>query len=686
MKKPAFFLVAISLGLVLLFGIGTDSPWTGEAASLQLDEWGNRLFLYENQEGGLNLRRLSSGSYPVLLADNTVVQGRARNPLLKRDGNGQIWALWEDFSSGNRHVHVSRIEGNFLSSIQNLSRNFSGANFTPEFTLDFNGSPWIVWTNRQRSFSQTVIHKINGNRTWVMDSMPERNPYSPRIICDSQGIIWTFRISLEKGLYQILANRWEGSHWTTDLVVSPQTQFPILSLDADSNAMGIPWIVWSGYDGQDYELYSAVGTGTGEFELSQITQNKTADLNPDAVHTSNLTPQIIWNKQGAKNRICSVIWADGGWTEARSTEPFDEGVRLTDVQAVNDEIFILFKTTGGLTPDIQYQNLKLSQTGERDIIPMKDRNAADHPLDINRRATALDQVPHRHTGFGDSITYGVESRRWFPDKGYVPRLEALIKDTIPSAQVLNRGIPGEDTVGGMARLESVLMNDRSIIALLMEGTNDMSGAIPVEVAAFNLEEMVKICFKLGVYPIIATIIPRADFLWDTEIRDRTIELNDLIRQLASKYSIPLVDMYEVFINNPEGHEALFGDGAHPNEAGYQLIAESWLTDIRKLPRAPVGMKARRENNKILFYDEPLNVITWEKDPTYAAYNTALNYLIYRRDTSQADETFILVDSVSVDALEFLDRNIEQDKTYIYKIQGVTGQGIRGPFSKAVWDK
>ncbi|MFC2156982.1 GDSL-type esterase/lipase family protein [Acidobacteriota bacterium] len=686
MKKAVVFTASICLGLVMLFGVGTDSSWTGEAASLQMDEWGNRFILYENQEGGLNLRRMSSGSHPVLQADNIVVQGRARNPLLKRDRNGQIWALWEDFSSGNSHISISRIEGNSLSTVQNLSRNFPGANLTPEFTLDLNGSPWIIWINRQRSFSQTVIHMVSGNRTWVMDSVPERNPYSPRIICDLQGTIWAFRISFERGMYQIFTNRWEGSQWTADLNVSPKTHFPILSLDAESNAQGAPWIVWSGYDGQDYELYSAMGTGTGGFELSQITQNKTADLNPTVAYSSTRTHQIIWSQQGPKNLICSAIWADGGWVGAGSTEPLGKGVHLTDALAANDEIFILYKTTGGFTPDIQYQDLKLLQAAERDRVPMKDRNATAEPLDINRRFKTIEQVPHRYTGFGDSITYGVESRRWFPDKGYVPRLELLINNTIPSAQVLNRGIPGEDTIGGLARLESVLTNDRSIIALIMEGTNDMTGGIPVDIGAFNLEEMVKICFKLGVYPIIATIIPRSDFLWDTEIRDLTIELNDLIRQLASKYSIPLVDMYEEFINHPEGHEALFGDGAHPNEAGYQLIAESWLTDIRKLPRAPVNMKVQRENNKILFYDEPLNVITWEKDPTFAAYNTGLNFLIFRRDTSQADETFVLVDTVSADAVEFLDRDIEQDKTYIYMIQGATGQGIRGPSSKAVWDK
>ena len=57
-----------------------------------------------------------------------------------------------------------------------------------------------------------------------------------------------------------------------------------------------------------------------------------------------------------------------------------------------------------------------------------------------------------------------------------------------------------------------------------------------------------------------------------------VPINDLIRGMAAAEGAVLVDLYPAF----EGHvDTLLGaDGLHPNEAGYQKMAETFFAAVR----------------------------------------------------------------------------------------------------------
>jgi lysophospholipase L1-like esterase len=181
-----------------------------------------------------------------------------------------------------------------------------------------------------------------------------------------------------------------------------------------------------------------------------------------------------------------------------------------------------------------------------------------------------DNVATRFTAFGDSLTVGVlKDVRVTPDS-YPAQLQRMLRGTIGSnAQVLNRGLGGESTAEGLGRFGPVLEADTPGFVLIMEGTNGTDD--PGNVG--NLRTMVRIAKDRRTIPLVATI-PR---FWDEGmVKNRFVEaLNSGIRSMAAQEGIELVDAYDAL----DRRELFGGDGFHPNEAGYQVLAEAWLQGI-----------------------------------------------------------------------------------------------------------
>jgi lysophospholipase L1-like esterase len=277
-------------------------------------------------------------------------------------------------------------------------------------------------------------------------------------------------------------------------------------------------------------------------------------------------------------------------------------------------------------------------------------------------------------------------RTWFPDKGYVPRLDDLIKSLAEDFHVINRGVPGEMTAEGLARIEQEISTYKAKYQLIMEGTNDMSGGVSSQVAAFNIEEMIIACLQKGVFPLLGTIIPRADSFWDGSIRQNTLLFNDLLRDISSRLKIPLADHYQIFMDYPAGYLSLFSDGAHPNELGYQQIAEAWFESINRIPWPPVNLTVERKINKILFYDESVNNLEWEENPLLAAGTQIARYSIHKKLKEENDSSFVIVATVAGSSLSYLDRDVSSDLVYSYFICAEDESGMKGPPSSTVHDR
>ncbi len=85
-------------------------------------------------------------------------------------------------------------------------------------------------------------------------------------------------------------------------------------------------------------------------------------------------------------------------------------------------------------------------------------------------------------------------------------------------------------------------------------------SINQEITKENIEKMIYITKKANIVPILMTY--------------HSASINELIKQIAKKDSIFLINNEEIFSKKNIHDYVLAQDGWHPNEKGYQLIAEN----------------------------------------------------------------------------------------------------------------
>jgi lysophospholipase L1-like esterase len=195
--------------------------------------------------------------------------------------------------------------------------------------------------------------------------------------------------------------------------------------------------------------------------------------------------------------------------------------------------------------------------------------------DSSRVLVEADPIEYRILAFGDSITWGVGT----PNGGYTYYLESQLDMEEGSTVVINAGVGAELTWGGLDRFESTLTKWNDIqTVLLLEGTNDVtdsSGAASLDTIVSNLREMIRIaCDDHGLQLVLGTLPPRRDSTGDQE-SPTTNELVTAIRDLSVEEDVLLADHYQYFLDM-EQWENYFSDAVHPNDRGYQVLADSWI--------------------------------------------------------------------------------------------------------------
>lgn len=107
---------------------------------------------------------------------------------------------------------------------------------------------------------------------------------------------------------------------------------------------------------------------------------------------------------------------------------------------------------------------------------------------------------------GDSLTagYGLPSGASFP-----ARLEALLRQHRPSAQVLNAGVSGNTSADLLRRLPGVLagLQHRPALAIVQIGPNDVIRSLPPAQTRANLNAIVEELERRQISVLLATIAP-----------------------------------------------------------------------------------------------------------------------------------------------------------------------------------
>ncbi|MGE0042326.1 MAG: SGNH/GDSL hydrolase family protein [Vicinamibacterales bacterium] len=193
----------------------------------------------------------------------------------------------------------------------------------------------------------------------------------------------------------------------------------------------------------------------------------------------------------------------------------------------------------------------------------------------------------RFLAFGDSITAGVLSSfdgMFLYDgstQSYPTRLQLGLNNyhAPQTFTVINRGIPGEWAQDGARRIQTELSNYRPQGLLLLEGINDLNNSRSISSTVSALGRILDTAALFQVTVIISTM-PQTYEITDPNgnVRDNShteiTAFNDAVRQVAAgRSNVFVVDMYAAFGSN---RGLIGGDGLHPNEQGYEVMATTFL--------------------------------------------------------------------------------------------------------------
>ena len=142
---------------------------------------------------------------------------------------------------------------------------------------------------------------------------------------------------------------------------------------------------------------------------------------------------------------------------------------------------------------------------------------------------------------------------------------------------LDRGISGQTTPQMLLRFRQDVVDLKPKVVVILAGTNDIAGntgAATPGMIEDNLQSMVEIAQANGIRPVLASVLPAADFYWapGTEPAPKIAALNAWIKDYAQQHQLIFLDYYSAMVDEHLGlPDSLSEDGVHPNEAGYAIM-------------------------------------------------------------------------------------------------------------------
>ncbi len=171
--------------------------------------------------------------------------------------------------------------------------------------------------------------------------------------------------------------------------------------------------------------------------------------------------------------------------------------------------------------------------------------------------------------FGDSITAGSGLD---PDEAFPALIQKKLDEAGRPWRVVNAGLSGETTAGGLRRLDWVLRQPVDIFVIELGGNDGLRG-IPPETSRSNLQTMIE---RIRARHPRVTIVLAGMRMPTNMGPDYTRRFAAIYPELAEKNGLSLIP----FLLEGVGGVASLNqaDGIHPTAAGHQIVADTvWHT-------------------------------------------------------------------------------------------------------------
>ena len=163
---------------------------------------------------------------------------------------------------------------------------------------------------------------------------------------------------------------------------------------------------------------------------------------------------------------------------------------------------------------------------------------------------------------GDSLTagFGVEEEESFPSL-----IQVKIDQSNLGYKVVNAGVSGDTTAGGVRRIDWLMKHKPNIVILAL-GANDGLRGLSTKEMQTNLETMIRISHENNAKVLLAGMKALPNYG-----KDYQLKFESVYADLAKKYDLVYLPFLLEGVAGVREHTR--PDGLHPTESGYKLVAD-----------------------------------------------------------------------------------------------------------------
>ena len=174
--------------------------------------------------------------------------------------------------------------------------------------------------------------------------------------------------------------------------------------------------------------------------------------------------------------------------------------------------------------------------------------------------------------FGDSLTAGLGIGL---DEAYPAVLQKLLDDEGYLYEVVNAGVSGDTSAGGVRRLDWVLDGRDVEVLILALGANDGLRGLPPAEMKKNLADLIERAKSRGILVLLA------GFEAPSDAQDRYLqEFVTVFPELALEHEVALLPSFLAGVAGVS--ELNQEDGKHPNVEGARVLAENVFRALEPL--------------------------------------------------------------------------------------------------------
>jgi acyl-CoA thioesterase-1 len=184
---------------------------------------------------------------------------------------------------------------------------------------------------------------------------------------------------------------------------------------------------------------------------------------------------------------------------------------------------------------------------------------------------------------GDSLTAGLGLR---PDEAYPALLQQRLNASGFNYEVVNAGVSGDTSAGGLSRLDWALDGDVRLLIVALGG-NDALRALPADELKQNLSQIIERAQARHVEIVLAGMEAPRNFG-----RDYIVGFHQVYPSLARQYHVALVPfLLQGVAADPALNQR---DGIHPTAEGARIVADNIWTVLRPIVEAQQQRSSRKE--------------------------------------------------------------------------------------------